>query len=301
MNSAVKKKYDFPQVDLPSNILAWDNVNEELLTLYKQACKLQAVIFALCIKGTMRVSINLIEYKVEEGDLLTLYPGTIIQFHEALTPLQISFSGFSSKIVGQVNFMELSKNSYIKIKEKPVIKLDNTTLSYLSKYFSLLTNITNDETTYIESTVTPHILTTIASAVNSIYESQPNEPVAENRQEEICRELLLLIVEHYTKERTAQFYAKQLEITPQHLSTTVKQVTGKTVIDLIADVVIMDAKAKLKSTDLSILEIGHSLNFRSSSFFSKYFKRHVGVSPIEYKQKQQLSKKTPETRTKLNG
>ena len=59
--------------------------------------------------------------------------------------------------------------------------------------------------------------------------------------------------------------------------------TGKTVSEIIASIVIMDAKAQLKSTNQTIQEISYSLNFPNVSFFGKYFKRHVGMSPKEYR------------------
>lgn len=89
--------------------------------------------------------------------------------------------------------------------------------------------------------------------------------------------------ENYMTERRAQFYADKLGISLQHLSTTVKQVTGRNVLDIISHVVIIDVKARLKSTDMTIQEIAYSLNFPSASFFGKYFKRHMGMSPLEYR------------------
>ncbi len=69
-----------------------------------------------------------------------------------------------------------------------------------------------------------------------------------------------------------------------HLSTTVNKITGKTVTDIIAKLVITDAEAKLKSTDLTIQEIAYSLNFPDISFFGKYFKRYTGMSPKQYRE-----------------
>ena len=89
--------------------------------------------------------------------------------------------------------------------------------------------------------------------------------IRSNRKKEICRELIQSITEHYKDERRAQFYADQLGISLQHLSTTVRQVTGKSVLDTIAYIVIMDAKAKLKGTNMTIQEIAYSLNFPSAS------------------------------------
>ena len=71
---------------------------------------------------------------------------------------------------------------------------------------------------------------------------------------------------------------------PQHLSTTVNKITGKTVTDIIAKLVITDAEAKLKSTDFTIQEIAYSLNFPDISFFGKYFKRYTGMSPKQYRE-----------------
>ena len=98
-----------------------------------------------------------------------------------------------------------------------------------------------------------------------------------------AKALLRLIMKHYTRERRVSFYAEQLHLSPQHLCTTVKQQTGKTVADMIADVVIMDARALLKSTNMAIKEIAITLNFPNVSFFGKYFKRHVGMSPQQYR------------------
>ena len=71
-------KMEVPQVDLPLEVLAWTKVTEDILNIYKQSCRLQACIFAICTEGTMKVSINLLEYEVHPNDLITLLPGTII-------------------------------------------------------------------------------------------------------------------------------------------------------------------------------------------------------------------------------
>ena len=57
-------KMEVPQVDLPLEVLAWTKVTEDILNIYKQSCRLQACIFAVCTEGTMKVSINLLEYEV---------------------------------------------------------------------------------------------------------------------------------------------------------------------------------------------------------------------------------------------
>ena len=92
-----------------------------------------------------------------------------------------------------------------------------------------------------------------------------------------------IIRENYRPERNISFYAEKMHLSPQHLSTTIKKTTGKTLTDIISTFVIRDAQAKLRSTELTIQEIAYSLNFPDISFFGKYFKRYTGMSPKQYR------------------
>ena len=247
-------KMEVPQVDLPLEVLAWTKVTEDILNIYKQSCRLQACIFAICTEGTMKVSINLLEYEVHPNDLITLLPGTIIQFREKAEKVSLCFAGFSAKCIGHINLLTTIGSAYPKLIEQPIIPLSENISEYLKEYFALLSHASCDESFKMNSKLADLSLQTIQ-----------------------------LITEHYKDQRCAQFYADQLGISLQHLSTTVKQVTGKSVLDTIAYIVIIDAKAQLKGTDMTIQEIAYSLNFPNPSFFCKFFRRHVGMSPLEFR------------------
>lgn len=274
---------DFPQVDLPVDVIAWTEVTEEILNIYKQSCRLKACIFALCTEGSITVSINLMNTEIKAGDFITLLPGTIIQFHGQKTKFRLCFIGFSDHCVNGVNLIKSTLCSFSNILESPVIALEPTISAYFQNYTTLIANITMGPYR-IDSTMAQKQLDTLLYVVNKLYADRPTPAkTPQNRKKDICRKLIQLVIENYTQERKAQFYADKLGITLQHLSTTIKQVTGKNVLDIIAYVVIVDIKAKLKSTDMTIQEIAYSLNFPSASFFGKYFKRHVGMSPLEYR------------------
>ena len=55
-------KMDFPQVDLPTEVLAWTNVTEDILNIYKQSCRLQACIVAICTEGSFSFGRELKKY-----------------------------------------------------------------------------------------------------------------------------------------------------------------------------------------------------------------------------------------------
>lgn len=274
-------KKDFPQVDLPVEMLAWKNVTEEILNLYRQSCRLQACIFALCTEGSLTASINLIEYKIEANSLIVLMPGTIIQMNEQKRKTSICFVGFSSHCSNGINLIETTIDVLPKIWENPVIKLSNQITSYFVDYFDLLTRLSITQT--ISTPLAQSVLRTLSIGINELYSTTALNKQAKSRKEKLCYKFVQLVIENYTHERRAQFYANKLGISLQHLSTTVKQVTGRNALDIISHIIITDTKAKLKSTDMTIQEIAYSLNFSCASFFAKYFKRHTGVSPLEYR------------------
>ena len=95
------------------------------------------------------------------------------------------------------------------------------------------------------------VLNMFLYGINELYSNRPeSQNRIKSRKEEICREFIQLVIENYTTERRAQFYAEKLGISLQHLRPTIKLVTGKNVLDLIANVVIIDIIAKLKSPDM---------------------------------------------------
>ncbi|MDE5883172.1 MAG: helix-turn-helix domain-containing protein, partial [Muribaculaceae bacterium] len=87
----------------------------------------------------------------------------------------------------------------------------------------------------------------------------------------------------FTSHRDVGHYASALHLSPGHLSRIVKNVSGKTVSEWIKDYVILEAKVMLRSKDLAIYEISDMLSFPNPSFFSKYFRERVGITPTQYR------------------
>lgn len=115
---------EFPQVDLPVDMIAWTEVTEDILNIYKQSCRLKACIFALCIEGSITVSINLMDTEIKQGDFITLLPGTIIQFYEQKEKVCLGFVGFSSHCLNGVNLIQSTLSSFSNILEYPVLAIN---------------------------------------------------------------------------------------------------------------------------------------------------------------------------------
>ena len=189
-------KMEVPQVDLPLEVLAWTKVTEDILNIYKQSCRLQACIFAVCTEGTMKVSINLLEYEVHPNDLITLLPGTIIQFREKAEKVSLCFAGFSAKCIGHINLLTTIGSAYPKLIEQPIIPLSENIADYLKEYFALLSHASCDESFKMDSKLADLSLQTILTSVQLMYRNYTGNNHS-NRKKEICRKLIQLITEHY--------------------------------------------------------------------------------------------------------
>jgi AraC-like DNA-binding protein len=94
-----------------------------------------------------------------------------------------------------------------------------------------------------------------------------------------------LVQEHCMKEREVQFYASRLHITAKYLNYICKQNTGITASEWIQRYARERIILLLQNKNLNISEIADEMNFSSRSFFTRYVRKLLGVSPKEYRQR----------------
>ncbi|ASK28590.1 AraC family transcriptional regulator [Chryseobacterium sp. T16E-39] len=104
-----------------------------------------------------------------------------------------------------------------------------------------------------------------------------------SRQEEIVFIFLTDLAEHHNTQRTVEFYAGRQSITTRHLSSVVKMITGKSASHIIATIVLNEAKVLLNSSSRPVSEISSMLGFSDQYSFSHFFKKHLAVSPSQYR------------------
>jgi AraC family transcriptional regulator, transcriptional activator of pobA len=92
-----------------------------------------------------------------------------------------------------------------------------------------------------------------------------------------------LVGEHYLMRQRVADYAGMLHITPNHLNRIVKEVSGRTASDHIAEMILQEAKILLNHTDLSAAEIAYRLRFSEPSSFNRFFRKGSGQTPVEYR------------------
>lgn len=100
---------------------------------------------------------------------------------------------------------------------------------------------------------------------------------------ELLQRYKRLIDNNFAKERQVQSYAMQLGISPNYLNVLAKRYFGKSALAMINDRVILEVKRLLSRTDCDISEIAYIVGFNELSYFSRFFKRNTGMTPIEFR------------------
>lgn len=99
----------------------------------------------------------------------------------------------------------------------------------------------------------------------------------------LLRSFQQLIDRHFRTIKLPKEYAELLYVTPNHLNALCQDLVGKTAGDLIRDRVLLEAKRLLTNADRTVAEIAYDLNFQDNSYFSRFFKKNVGVTPDEFR------------------
>lgn len=280
-------KYDLDLVEDVSNILAHDfwvycNFVGSMIPQITDPIKFTSFCSIFVKEGEGRLEIDLLPYEFKGPCIVNIREGQIIQNANLKEGFDASFVVLSKRFCDNLFLMLKDCNSYgtatinqiVPVSEHLVPKFDNF-YNHIKEIFS-------------ESQNSNAYQAMVLAMASFFYEvgTKIYLPLINSNKKSVGRlteKFLSLVQQHFKKERFLDFYASQLEVTPKHLSRTVKDVTGFSAVEWIDRFVILEAKVLLKSSTMSIQQISDELNFTSQSFFGKYFKKHLGKSPKDFR------------------
>lgn len=240
----------------------------------------------LCTQGSKSLQINFADYTLTPGSLAFLYSNSMWRPLATSSDFEAYYFSIQGNSAKEWNaFIDLdtvfSLSSYIA--KHPHTQLTPDETGVIVQYLQLLQNRYEAQT---DASVVRFILSAFTLELNQIFTAREKSDRSKvSRQEDILWRFLTLLKQYHQEERTVNFYADKLCISPKHLSSVIKQISHRTAHELIADFVTMTAKRLLKTTTMSIQEISDELNFANQSFFGKFFKQNTGQSPSAYRRK----------------
>ena len=248
---------------------------------YKYPHKSEAVITCICTKGELTGEINQLPIHVKAPGMLVLLPEQIRQIENISDDFQAKFILMSKQFTESFNMPE-GFSAFMSVHNTPYLPLNEGSLGAILNYLRMLSGLLgNHDEGLNRKAIVRHL--TIAFFYGLGYYLHKIDDRKRTRNEIIMGDFLRLVQKYSRQEHALGFYADKLCITTKYLSITVKSVSGKTAGQWLNDYIILEAKSMIKTTDMTIQQISEELNFPSQSFFGKFFKREVGMSPKQYR------------------
>ncbi|MDR0228722.1 MAG: helix-turn-helix domain-containing protein [Flavobacteriaceae bacterium] len=239
----------------------------------------------LIVSGSIDVQLNLIEYHLQHLSLTIIPPQSVIFFKDFSSDIDFVTLSFDKKFA--IEQIQNEKGSFTLLAPNTINKLQ-LTLEQQNTLLSLCTLIH-------QKNVQKDLFINYKEAINHLFSlflleltdiSSLNNTILKNklsRKESLTIAFLELLKQHFRTEKLIRFYAEKLCVSENYLAKVVKEISGKTIGELIDYAIIVEAQLLLANSTLNIAEIAESLHFNNTSFFGKFFKRNVGCSPSNYR------------------
>jgi AraC-like DNA-binding protein len=232
-------------------------------------------------KGYLRGRCNLMDINAVAPCMSILLPNQILEFTESSEDLEGMVVLMSERFTDRLN-IKVDFDLMQTFQSQRVIPLNEEALATMLQFCEMVKRLSQfpDHPFLMETAV--NLTRAFFFGAGYFFHQRP-EAVAHSRGEQLVDSFLKLVQMHCSQERQLDFYAQELCISSKYLAATVKTVTSKTAGDWIEDYVMLEAKAMLTNTDMTISQISDHLHFPDTSTFGKYFRRHTGLSPKEFK------------------
>lgn len=245
-----------------------------------------------CQRGSVEVSLEGCHYHIKPGDVYIYMASTLMHLlHKSEDAEGIMVEVDFYYILPIVNKV-INVESQLFMRKNPCVSLSGEQCAHFEYLLNNLWDRINAEDCQKENVQYQHLKLELIKSMgqticyeilNMYFTNQPLQPLQQGKKDVVFQNFMLSLFRFYRKERDVSFYARMQHITPRYFSAIIKEKTGDSALQWIVRMVITEAKQLLEESDLSIKEIADQLNFPTQSFFGKYFKQYVGVSPKEYR------------------
>ena len=218
--------------------------------------------------------------------LVLLLPGSILMLTDRTEDFRVTFCAFSRDLFAEAAF-RLEPSFFHALRERPITSPPHRIVEGASIWFQMAAYTYRDRNNVFRNTIIKNRLQNLLlesfDKMQRFAARRPRTPETTTRQTELFHRFVTLVQAHSSQEREVSFYADKLCISTRYLSTIVRTVARSSAKEFIDRSVVLEIKMMLQSTDLSVQEIAYRLRFPDQSYLGRFFKKHTGESPTEYR------------------
>ena len=232
----------------------------------------------IVIKGSITASSGFDNYTVEQNAMIVIPAGQITSLSFMSEDIEGFYLHFSD------DYLSHAKVDLSKWLIRPIIKFENAESEHLTTLLKRMQKLNENEAN--ADIIKLYLATFLAEMEQpSDFRMRINFPA----HERLTMEFKKLLNYNITKDKSVKFYAAELNVTPNHLNKSVKVTLGRSASTLIDEMLILEAKVLMQKNNLSVSEIAFEIGFEDVSYFGRFFKKHTGFAPTEYRKKIELS------------
>lgn len=266
-------------------------------TIINQPFRADSFAIFLVTEGSFNIHYNLVSYWITANQIFFGLPGALCELNDISPNLRCMGitceKSYLDKLGVQFSSAETVKFFSSDMKHKYTVT-EEESLSFEQGVNNLhKKTLLPAQTPFLNEIIKHNFLSVLYDVTLIFYNHNAFENVKLTRKEELTGTFLDLLAKHCKKERSVQFYAEALFITPRHLSQVVKEVTGQTAGEIIDEAVIREAKMLLPAQDATVAQVSDILGFSDQSFFGKYFKKHTGITPSAFRANSTVAQNPP--------
>ncbi|TKG90786.1 AraC family transcriptional regulator [Puteibacter caeruleilacunae] len=244
------------------------------------------LLFVLLTEGTLAIKVGYNDYDLIEGDLLIIQPMKPFSIEAESTECKgVVFYIQSDGMIGtmdnhslifNLDFLETWSKSKYSIERDMRIYYENIFNRILHEYATGANNL---------NIVNAYTITLLLE-LNMI---SRDEYATNNAAINLSYRFKKLVYDNLATQLSIAEYAERLSVSPNHLNKSIKAATGESASQLLSKIKIIEAKYLLFMAELTVNEIALRLGFEDPSYFSRFFKKHESVTPIEFRKMIDLS------------
>lgn len=238
----------------------------------------------LCHEGKGQFRLNNKAYNIVKNDIVIFLPSKDVQDLLFSPNFKATFLLVSSELMSKNNpNTAWGIKGYLFSKENPVVALEDEFVENCKQNFYLLAEKYNHDKHRFRNEIVNLQLQMFVMEMWNIFADKMEQRIKNSEKGSLFQQFLNFVEIHCMEHREVEFYANQLFITPKYLSEVCKKNSGKSASEWIHNFTTSRLILLLRNDSLSFSEIADSMNFSSLSFFSRYVKKMLGVSPSEYR------------------
>ena len=255
----------------------------------KKAVKIKVFMMIYCVRGEVKLELNNRSYCLEVDDLFVSLPNRLIGEIEESPDCLVRIICFSGRFIQRLTQTEkYTWKSFHYLHRNPIKHFSGREKALFNQYLDLIESKMAFESTYCQKEILLYLssaffMELIAATGRKLAGDEENVRNLVNQPDFIFKRFVETLAADNGRHRTLEYYADLFCYSPKYMSRIIKRISGKNASKLIQENAIEHIIHELKHSSKSIKEIAADFEFSNVSFFAQYVKKHLGVTPSEFR------------------